>query len=83
MNPGGDFGKRELSPALRNRFTEIWVDPITAPYNLVIYYIELIFFVQDREFEGVDSFENEKIKGNDIVVMVKEMMMFKLGSKLE
>lgn len=25
MNPGGDFGKRELSPALRSRFTEIWV----------------------------------------------------------
>lgn len=23
MNPGGDFGKKELSPALRNRFTEI------------------------------------------------------------
>ena len=30
MNPGGDFGKRELSPALRNRFTEIWVEPITS-----------------------------------------------------
>ncbi|KAM1135785.1 hypothetical protein TB1_033293 [Malus domestica] len=28
MNPGGDFGKKELSPALRNRFTEIWVPPI-------------------------------------------------------
>ena len=25
MNPGNDYGKRELSPALRNRFTEIWV----------------------------------------------------------
>ena len=25
MNPGGDFGKKELSPALRNRFNEIWV----------------------------------------------------------
>jgi len=25
MNPGGDFGKKELSPALRNRFTELWV----------------------------------------------------------
>lgn len=25
MNPGGDFGKRELSPAMRNRFTEVWV----------------------------------------------------------
>ena len=28
MNPGGDFGKRELSPALRSRFTEIWVPPV-------------------------------------------------------
>jgi midasin len=26
MNPSGDFGKKELSPALRNRFTEIWVE---------------------------------------------------------
>lgn len=25
MNPSGDYGKKELSPALRNRFTEIWV----------------------------------------------------------
>ena len=25
MNPGGDFGKKELSPALRNRMTEIHV----------------------------------------------------------
>lgn len=29
MNPSGDFGKKELTPALRNRFTEIWVKPIT------------------------------------------------------
>jgi midasin len=34
MNPSGDFGKRELTPALRNRFTEIWVEPITAPSYL-------------------------------------------------
>ncbi|XP_076758301.1 midasin [Xylocopa sonorina] len=26
MNPGGDYGKKELSPALRNRFTEIWCE---------------------------------------------------------
>lgn len=25
MNPGGDFGKKELSPALTNRFTVVWV----------------------------------------------------------
>lgn len=23
MNPGGDFGKKELSPALSNRFTQV------------------------------------------------------------
>ncbi|EGR30434.1 type a von willebrand factor domain protein [Ichthyophthirius multifiliis] len=34
MNPGGDFGKRELSPALRNRFTEIWVESLTSK-NLI------------------------------------------------
>lgn len=34
MNPGGDFGKKELSPALRNRFTEIWVPPVDDPDEL-------------------------------------------------
>lgn len=34
MNPGGDFGKRELSPALRSRFTEIWVPPIIDRYDI-------------------------------------------------
>ena len=29
MNPGGDYGKRELSAALRNRLTEIWVPSLT------------------------------------------------------
>ena len=28
MKPGGDYEKKELSPALRNRFTEIWVPSI-------------------------------------------------------
>ena len=34
MNPGGDFGKRELSPALRNRFTEIWVANVSDRLDL-------------------------------------------------
>lgn len=34
MNPGGDFGKKELSPALSNRFTQIWVPAITDPGEL-------------------------------------------------
>ena len=38
MNPGGDFGKRELSPALRSRFTEIWVPAVSdrADIDLVL-----------------------------------------------
>lgn len=35
MNPGGDFGKKELSPALRNRFTEIWCDSCKDRQDLV------------------------------------------------
>ena len=34
MNPGGDYGKKELSLALRNRFTEIWVPPIDDRQDL-------------------------------------------------
>lgn len=34
MNPGGDYGKKELSPALRNRFTEIWSDTTTSRDDL-------------------------------------------------
>lgn len=35
MNPGGDYGKKELSPALRNRFTEIWVPPVQSRRDLL------------------------------------------------
>ncbi|KAI0693224.1 midasin [Cytidiella melzeri] len=34
MNPGGDYGKKELSPALRNRFTEIWVPAVDTRSDL-------------------------------------------------
>ena len=35
MNPGGDFGKRELSPALRNRLVEIWCPSIASQEDLI------------------------------------------------
>ncbi|RMZ82104.1 hypothetical protein DV737_g2172, partial [Chaetothyriales sp. CBS 132003] len=35
MNPGGDYGKRELSAALRNRMTEIWVPPLTQSDDIL------------------------------------------------
>jgi midasin (ATPase involved in ribosome maturation) len=35
MNPGSDFGKKELSPALRNRMTEIWVESYFSQEQLL------------------------------------------------
>ncbi|KAJ3606919.1 hypothetical protein NHX12_026435, partial [Muraenolepis orangiensis] len=35
MNPGGDFGKKELSPALRNRFTEVWCPQSSSRADLL------------------------------------------------
>ncbi|OAP57631.1 hypothetical protein AYL99_08369 [Fonsecaea erecta] len=35
MNPGGDYGKKELSAALRNRLTEIWVPPLSQEADLL------------------------------------------------
>jgi midasin len=35
MNPGGDYGKKELSPALTNRFTSIWVPAIEDENELL------------------------------------------------
>lgn len=35
MNPGGDYGKRELSAALRNRLTEIWVPPLSEAEDII------------------------------------------------
>lgn len=38
MNPSGDFGKKELSPALRNRMTEIWVESYFQQSDLIELY---------------------------------------------
>ena len=38
MNPSGDFGKKELSPALRNRMTEIWVESYFVQKELLELY---------------------------------------------
>jgi midasin len=52
MNPSGDFGKKELSNALRNRLTEIWVPSLdySSPD-----YIELI--TEHFDSENLTRFE--------------------------
>ena len=46
MNPGGDFGKKELSPALMNRFTSVWVPALRDSS-------ELLVIIQSRLCEGL------------------------------
>jgi midasin len=49
MNPGGDYGKRELSPALRNRFTEIWV-PSLSDHEDILHIVEAKLTTESRHF---------------------------------
>ena len=51
MNPGGDYGKRELSPALRNRFTEIWV-PSLSEHDDVFQIVESKLSSNLKQFSG-------------------------------
>ncbi|KAI1505402.1 P-loop containing nucleoside triphosphate hydrolase protein [Biscogniauxia marginata] len=51
MNPGGDFGKKELSPALRNRFTEIWVPPLSENEDV----LQIVSSKLKREFQHFSS----------------------------
>ena len=61
MNPSGDFGKRELSPALRNRFTEIWVTSILDSEN---YSPEGTFELKQFLFEFSESINIKHIKNH-------------------
>lgn len=49
MNPGGDYGKRELSPALSSRFTEIWVPSTFDDDSVLLLVSEALHFADDCE----------------------------------
>uniref|UniRef100_UPI00398F5005 midasin isoform X2 n=1 Tax=Pristiophorus japonicus TaxID=55135 RepID=UPI00398F5005 len=66
MNPGGDFGKKELSPALRNRFTEIWC----PPSNLRDDMMEII---QHNLCPGL-SLDGQDNKGKDIAELIMDFI---------
>ncbi|KAK0622968.1 hypothetical protein B0T14DRAFT_476182 [Immersiella caudata] len=51
MNPGGDFGKKELSPALRNRFTEVWVPALSEADDVH----DIIVFKLDKRFKATSK----------------------------
>lgn len=73
MNPGGDFGKRELSPALRSRFTEIWVPQVTDPSD-----IELVL---DHTLASVAIRCNREILKNKVLNYVNFFNITICGNK--
>ncbi|XP_043076462.1 midasin [Puntigrus tetrazona] len=66
MNPGGDFGKKELSPALRNRFTEIWC-PQSNGRN------DLIQIIQHNLRPGL-SLDQHDHQGKDIAELMLDFI---------
>uniref|UniRef100_A0A8C1Z8S6 Midasin n=1 Tax=Cyprinus carpio TaxID=7962 RepID=A0A8C1Z8S6_CYPCA len=66
MNPGGDFGKKELSPALRNRFTEIWC-PQSNSRN------DLMQIVQHNLRPGL-SLDQHDHQGKDIAELMLDFI---------
>ncbi|KAH8401432.1 hypothetical protein KR009_005450 [Drosophila setifemur] len=53
MNPGGDFGKKELSPALRNRFTEVWCLPSDNKEDLIEIAYNCMSRQKENEMQGI------------------------------
>ena len=53
MNPGGDYGKRELSPALRNRLTEIYVPAFS-------------FYAPDAALLLLQRLQHTRLRGLDL-----------------
>ncbi|KJH53347.1 ATPase family protein [Dictyocaulus viviparus] len=67
MNPGGDYGKKELSKALRNRFTEIWSSCDYEEYELVEIFESKLNSSVERTFGNV----NESVARIVVIWMVK------------
>lgn len=59
MNPGNDFGKRELSPALCNRLTEIWVPRYEDRDDLELIIKDRIFSNPCKEWFNSPTYINK------------------------
>lgn len=70
MNPSGDFGKKELSPALRNRFTEIWCRSADNEHDLIL--------IAEHALKiGFTTGVDDGVISNTAVVIVKTVRFIK------
>ena len=82
MNPGGDYGKKELSPALRDRFTEIWcpvyedIEDIKQiiRFNLKITDSETLKIVCDIICDFVQWFDSYIFNSNHLTFSIRDIL---------
>jgi midasin len=76
MNPGGDYGKKELSPALRNRFTEIWVPAVEEHDDLVqIVKASLVRDIGESEFiVNFAEWFTKRIRGIGATISIRDIL---------
>ena len=77
MNPSGDYGKKELTPALRNRFTEIWVEPVTGSKILEEDRVSIDRVTSTKKINEVESISNDFIN-----FVLKELRSLETAYKL-
>ena len=56
MNPGDDYGKGELSPALRSRFSEICVSGLNSDEDIILIITEML-----PNLNNIDEIKSEEI----------------------
>ena len=82
MNPGGDFGKKELSPALRNRFTEIWCTAINSDEDLVRIAKNSMIVAYEFESETMEKIAQVIIKTVKVLKKNVEKLNFSIRDVL-
>lgn len=73
MNPSGDFGKRELSPALRSRFTEVWVEEFSLEDRQDV--VTIICEVLQLSFQNSPNILCDERQALNTKVNIAELML--------
>ena len=74
MNPAGDFGKKELSPALRNRMTEIHVTSLSKQPDLVVILRERLQSHVQHLADVIVSFMNYLQDKQSRMISIRDVM---------
>ncbi|KAJ1604672.1 midasin MDN1 [Cryptosporidium canis] len=70
MNPSGDYGKRELSPALRNRFNEVFVPTLSI--------CQLRTDLEQLVLRNISQLRERAVSETDLRILSRCIMVFSI-----